>query len=431
MSTIPIFNSIRIIPRETEFLDRKRGSRGEIYYDKDNNSFRLYDGELIGGFELARNDLGNVTDADFLAKATAAGVGGGGGNTTVTVSDQVPATPDSGNLWLNTNNGILYVYIDDGDSEQWIQPSVPAPDLTGYLTSSDLTDYATTASLSAVATSGDYNDLSNKPTIPTDIGDLTDDTNLLFSGDYGDLSNKPTIPAALTDLGITDGTIGQVLTTDGAGGFTFEDAGGGGGIGSFVFTGTNIDTDDSSGITVTPAATFQSDIIAENEIIAPLISVTDINVTGNFSSTGSGTPEIISDNEIYLTPGTTTILNGLTTFYQTSEVIGTKTGATGVVEHDFSTGSLFLHSSIAANFTANITNIPTTNNRSSSVALMLDQGATAYIPNAVQIDGVAQTIKWSGGSVPSGTNNYFDIVNFTLIRANNAWTVIGSLSTYN
>jgi hypothetical protein len=52
-----------------------------------------------------------------------------------------------------------------------------------------------------------------------------------FSGSYADLTNKPTIPTDLTDLGIVDGTIGQILTTDGAGGFTFEDAAGvGGGI---------------------------------------------------------------------------------------------------------------------------------------------------------------------------------------------------------
>jgi hypothetical protein len=51
-----------------------------------------------------------------------------------------------------------------------------------------------------------------------------------FSGSYTDLTNKPTIPTVptdLTDLGITDGTVGQVLTTDGAGAFTFEDAAGG------------------------------------------------------------------------------------------------------------------------------------------------------------------------------------------------------------
>lgn len=43
-----------------------------------------------------------------------------------------------------------------------------------------------------------------------------------FSGAYADLTGKPTIPTDLTDLGITDGANNQVLTTDGAGNFTFR-----------------------------------------------------------------------------------------------------------------------------------------------------------------------------------------------------------------
>jgi hypothetical protein len=41
--------------------------------------------------------------------------------------------------------------------------------------------------------------------------------------DYNDLTNKPAIPNSLTDIGITDGDFGQVLTTDGAGNFYFDD----------------------------------------------------------------------------------------------------------------------------------------------------------------------------------------------------------------
>lgn len=56
------------------------------------------------------------------------------------------------------------------------------PDLTNIPTdlvrTSALADYTLTADLADVATSGDYNDLSNPPT--------------LFSGDYGDLANIPT-----------------------------------------------------------------------------------------------------------------------------------------------------------------------------------------------------------------------------------------------
>lgn len=45
----------------------------------------------------------------------------------------------------------------------------------------------------------------------------------------------------LTDLGITDGTNGQVLTTDGSGGFTFTTVGGSnaGDVGTYIFAGPN------------------------------------------------------------------------------------------------------------------------------------------------------------------------------------------------
>jgi hypothetical protein len=49
-----------------------------------------------------------------------------------------------------------------------------------------------------------------------------------FSGAYADLTGKPTIPTDLLDLGISDGSNNQVLTTDGAGNFTFRTQAGGG-----------------------------------------------------------------------------------------------------------------------------------------------------------------------------------------------------------
>jgi plastocyanin len=119
-------------------------------------------------------------------------------------------------------------------------------------------------------------------------------------------------------------------------------------------------------------------------------------------------------------------------FQQTSEVLNTKTSATGPVEHDFETGAIWYHSSISTNFTANFTRVPTTNNRTIVCTLVLQQGATAYIPNAVQIGGVGQTIKWLGSaSAPTGNANKVDIVRFTLIRTGSAWAqVLGSLTTY-
>ena len=101
----------------------------------------------------------------------------------------------------------------------------------------DDTVTTTTVTLADVATSGSYNDLTDKPTIPTEstvsgwgftknTGTVTSVNNVqpvngnvtlanvATSGSYNDLTNKPTIPTALTDLtdtNISSPTNGQSL----------------------------------------------------------------------------------------------------------------------------------------------------------------------------------------------------------------------------
>jgi hypothetical protein len=121
---------------------------------------------------------------------------------------------------------------------------------------------------------------------------------------------------------------------------------------------------------------------------------------------------------------------GTSTFQQSTEKLQTKTGATGTVTHDYSLGSLFYHSSISNNFTVNITNVPTTNDRAIVVSLILEQGPNSYIPDILQIDGSSQTINWSNGNTPTGNANKKDLVVFSLLRTSNSWTVLGQLSTF-
>jgi len=88
---------------------------------------------------------------------------------------------------------------------------------SGFITNAvnNLINYPKKSELSTVATSGSYNDLTNKPTIPQRLSDLTQDSaNRLvtdtekntwnnksnFSGSYNDLTNKPTIPTSLSQL---------------------------------------------------------------------------------------------------------------------------------------------------------------------------------------------------------------------------------------
>jgi hypothetical protein len=49
----------------------------------------------------------------------------GGGNTSITISDNSPLSPSSGDLWFNSTNLTAYVYYNDGDSAQWM-PVSPA-----------------------------------------------------------------------------------------------------------------------------------------------------------------------------------------------------------------------------------------------------------------------------------------------------------------
>lgn len=58
------------------------------------------------------------------------------------------------------------------------EPLAGIVDLGSVITEhQDISGKADSSSLSAVATTGDYNDLQNKPVIPTSISELTNDSN--------------------------------------------------------------------------------------------------------------------------------------------------------------------------------------------------------------------------------------------------------------
>jgi len=52
MSSSPIVNRIRIIPRDNDFLNINVGSSGELYYSMDTATIRAYDGRKKGGHEV-------------------------------------------------------------------------------------------------------------------------------------------------------------------------------------------------------------------------------------------------------------------------------------------------------------------------------------------------------------------------------------------
>jgi GMP synthase (glutamine-hydrolysing) A subunit len=114
------------------------------------------------------------------------------------------------------------------------------------------------------------------------------------------------------------GSGGITTTSDSSGNITII---GGGTTGNVTFAVTTIDSSDSSAIRFTPAVIFDSDVTVQNNLVIDnsvdvalnlsvnnQLTVKDIILTGNFSSQGSGIPELFSDGEIRLTAGTRVLL---------------------------------------------------------------------------------------------------------------------------
>jgi hypothetical protein len=172
------------------------------------------------------------------------------------------------------------------------------------------------------------------------------------------------------------------------------------------------------------------------------LTVNGNNQTISLSPTGTGTVTVnpatagtINRMNIgTVTPGTAafTTLNvtGLATLNEITELTSTITGATGTVVHNFDNGGIFYHTGMLANFTANFTNVPTTDSRGIAMVLMLNQGATGRFPNAVQINGSAVTLRWANNTVPTPGSNVIDIATFTLFRIAGNWIVTGTYTNY-
>ena len=179
------------------------------------------------------------------------GSGAGGSGASIDVSDTAPNSPQNGNIWYNSANGKLYVYVEDTDSNQWVQPAMPIP----------------AANYFNAVTTGDSSQIYA-------VGEST----LNFSAGPGidittDSSNTIQISASSALFG----------------------GSGGDSIGNFTLADSVIDTDDSSEITVTPSLKLSSDLTVENDVtVANKVSAAE------FVTTSPGNPVFDSASTITL-----------------------------------------------------------------------------------------------------------------------------------
>jgi len=137
---------------------------------------------------------------------------------------------------------------------------------------------------------------------------------------------------------------------------------------------------------------------------------------------------------------TDTTLDGTTKIEEVVEKVTAQTSTTGTINFDCLTQGIELYT---ANQTANRTinfrgdgsttlNSMLSNNESITVSIAMTQGSTAYYLNAYQVDGVAVTPKWQGGTAPSAGNaSGIDVYTFTIIKTASAtYTVLANLTEF-
>jgi hypothetical protein len=124
----------------------------------------------------------------------------------------------------------------------------------------------------------------------------------------------------------------------------------------------------------------------------------------------------------------------LTSAFET--VTASATAATGTVNVDISTSAVkYYTANSSADWTFNFRGDGSTtlnsllsSGQSATVAFLVTNGSTAYRPTAFQVDGVAVTPKWQGGSAPiAGNASSIDSYTFTIVKTASAtYTVLAS-----
>ena len=171
---------------------------------------------------------------------------------------------------------------------------------------------------------GQYSSLTGTPTIPADVSDLTDTTNLLvhFDGDYNSLTNQPTIPADVSDLTDTtnllvhfDGELNSLTNSPLT--FTPEDIGGGTpselSINAQVVdfgTGNTIDLQNNTvnftGATIT-GTSFLTSYTETDPVVGAITGIVKADGAGNISAAVAGTDYLTSVAFADLTSTPTTL----------------------------------------------------------------------------------------------------------------------------
>ena len=155
-----------------------------------------------------------------------------------------------------------------------------------------------------------------------------------------------------------------------------------------------------------------------------------VDGTDVLSSTALGSNVV---NSSLTTVGTLSSLtvSGRTDVAEIREAVSSVSVSSGTLTCNYNNACVFYvdsMSGVSANFTVNLTNIPTDNNYAMTISIIVNQSSTGYYPSILQVAETPVSIRWVNDSAPSVNANKIDIYNFTLIRVSDAWIALGSAS---
>jgi hypothetical protein len=426
---------VRIIPKDSDFLDRKTGARGEIFYDKDTNTLRLFNGAIAGGFSLAKANLTNVSNADFLAKANSAGFSGG---VQSGVAGKIAYYPSNGS---QVNDLTALTWLDDSTNTLVLSGVI---DITGQKNRIRF-HWDTLADLTAEVSPVDYHGM---------IAHVHDTGKLYYAhaGAWVPVAAESSLPNTFSTIVIAgqssviaDTTTDTLTLVAGTGITLTTNAGtdtititGTASTGNITFVANTIDSTDSTAITVTPSVNFESDVVVGNEIVfadGSRQATSAVGVpgptgpTGPQGASGSGSGDVLSagggyvDNAIIRYDGITgtIIQNSSATISDAGLLTATNFSGGGASLTALNATQLTSGTIPNARFPATLPAVSGVNLTALPTTLPVASGVNLTALNATEL---------SSGTVPvlrlgaSGTRDAT-----TYLRGDNTWAIVAGAAT--
>ena len=246
---------------------------------------------------------------------------------------------------------------------------------------------------------------------------------------WNGVSHDPIEIATLTYPSV-DGTAGQLLITDGAGNLSF------GNLSPATLSTVSIDA--LSDVDITSVAPTDGQVLVWDNASSTFIpgsnaGYSDSSVDTHLNTSTATSNQVLSwDGADYAwvaqsSGGGGTLGASISGVEESFSVIE---NATGTVTHDCDNGHIFYHKTPSADWTVNLTNLGLTNHYATAVTIIIQQGATAYIPSALQINGTSTGIRWASDTTPTGNADSTDQVTFSIMTDGTTTFALGQLSTY-